>query len=126
MKNKEKIIFYAGLFIFVSAILIGAMCVGYNLASEYRETIVHTIENTVDSLKATLSKMEDEVRNITANESEQHKIYTCKICGWVYDPTEGDPKQDIEKDTPFLSVPNDWLCPTCGAAKTDFAESKGS
>lgn len=120
MKDRKKAAFYAGLVVFVIAVLAGTVCMGYNLTSEYKATIVQTVEDAVDSLRAMLSKMEDGVWNITANESEQYKTYTCKICGWVYDPMAGDPEHGVKKNTPFLSVPNDWLCPTCGAAKTDF------
>lgn len=38
--------------------------------------------------------------------------YVCKICGYVYD----DEKQAV----PFKDLPDRWVCPLCGAAKSDF------
>ena len=46
--------------------------------------------------------------------------YKCSVCGWVYDPEVGDPDGDIAPGTPFEEIPDDWVCPVCGAAKSDF------
>lgn len=46
--------------------------------------------------------------------------YRCIICGYVYDPAEGDPDNDIPAGTPFEDLPDDWVCPVCGASKEDF------
>ncbi|MFW6040272.1 MAG: rubredoxin [Thermoplasmatota archaeon] len=46
--------------------------------------------------------------------------YRCTVCGYIYDPEKGDPTQDIEPGTPFEDLPDDWLCPVCGAPKSDF------
>ena len=46
----------------------------------------------------------------------------CKICWWVYDPAEGDPDSGIEPGTPFEDIPEDWMCPICGATKADFEQ----
>ena len=46
--------------------------------------------------------------------------YVCEICGYVYDPNEGDLDHDINPDLAFDEIPEDWLCPTCGAPKEDF------
>ncbi|MDR2894512.1 MAG: rubredoxin [Alistipes sp.] len=48
------------------------------------------------------------------------KKYVCEICGWEYNPTEGDPAIGIEPGTPFENLPEDWTCPVCGAGKEDF------
>lgn len=50
------------------------------------------------------------------------KRYKCGICGYVYDPKEGDPQNGIEPDTPFEDLPDDWQCPVCTAAKKEFKE----
>lgn len=47
--------------------------------------------------------------------------YQCGVCGFVYDPKEGDPDGGIAPDTPFENVPDNWECPVCGAAKADFS-----
>jgi len=46
--------------------------------------------------------------------------YVCQICGYVYDPEQGDPDNGVEPGTPFADVPDDWTCPVCGATKDDF------
>ena len=46
--------------------------------------------------------------------------YHCTICGHVYDPAEGDPDSGIAPGTPFENLPEDWICPDCGATKADF------
>lgn len=48
--------------------------------------------------------------------------YICTICGWVYDPEEGDPDGGIEAGTAFEDIPDDWVCPVCGATKDQFQE----
>ena len=49
------------------------------------------------------------------------KSYECGICGYVYDPAEGDPENGIEPGTPFEELPDDWECPVCGAPKEEFS-----
>ena len=46
----------------------------------------------------------------------------CDVCGYVYDPARGDPNQSIAPGTPFEHLPDDWVCPICGADKTHFSE----
>jgi rubredoxin len=48
------------------------------------------------------------------------KKYVCSVCGYVYDPNEGDPQSGIEPGTPFEELPDDWVCPVCGADKSAF------
>ena len=42
------------------------------------------------------------------------------VCGWVYDPAEGDPEGGIAPGTAFEDIPDDWVCPLCGVGKDDF------
>ena len=46
--------------------------------------------------------------------------YWCTVCGYVYDPEKGDLTGGIPPGTPFEKLPDDWVCPVCGAAKSDF------
>lgn len=46
--------------------------------------------------------------------------YECKVCGYVYDPAVGDPDSGIPPGTPFEKLPDDWVCPICRAAKSQF------
>ena len=48
--------------------------------------------------------------------------YQCKVCGYVYDPEQGDSEGGIKPGTPFEQLPDDWVCPVCGAAKSEFEE----
>lgn len=50
--------------------------------------------------------------------------YKCTVCGYIYDPEKGDPDSGIKPGTPFEKVPNDWVCPICGAGKEVFEEIK--
>jgi len=46
--------------------------------------------------------------------------YKCIICGYIYDPEEGEPADGIEPGTSFGSLPDDYICPVCGAGKDEF------
>jgi len=47
--------------------------------------------------------------------------YACSICGYVYDPEKGDPDSGVAPGTKFEDLPADWVCPVCGADKSNFA-----
>jgi rubredoxin len=46
--------------------------------------------------------------------------YVCTICDWVFDPVQGDPENGIAPGVEFEDLPDDWLCPVCGAPKSEF------
>lgn len=48
------------------------------------------------------------------------KKYVCTVCGYVYDEETGDPDSGIAPGTKFEDIPDSWVCPLCGAAKSDF------
>ena len=50
------------------------------------------------------------------------KKYVCGVCGYVYNPEEGDPNSDIDPGTSFEDLPDDWVCPVCGIGKDSFEE----
>ncbi len=50
------------------------------------------------------------------------KKWECTVCGYVYDPAEGDSTQDIAPGTSFADLPDDWVCPECGVGKDMFEE----
>lgn len=50
------------------------------------------------------------------------KKYVCTICGYVYDEAKGIPGSGIAPGTKWETLPDTWVCPLCGAAKTDFKE----
>jgi rubredoxin len=51
------------------------------------------------------------------------KKYECTVCGYVYDPEEGDSENGIEPGTSFADLPEDWVCPVCGVGKDEFEEA---
>ena len=46
--------------------------------------------------------------------------YVCTVCGYVYDPEQGDTDNGVEPGTKWENVPDDWECPVCGASKDEF------
>jgi rubredoxin len=50
------------------------------------------------------------------------KKYRCVICGYIYDPDEGDSAGGIEPGVAFEDLPDDYICPVCGAGKEEFEE----
>lgn len=42
------------------------------------------------------------------------KKYVCTVCGYVYEPEDGEPM--------FEDLPDDWVCPLCGVGKDMFEE----
>ncbi|HNW52109.1 MAG TPA: rubredoxin [Prolixibacteraceae bacterium] len=47
----------------------------------------------------------------------------CSICGYTYNPEEGDPAAGIAPGTPFEELPDDYVCPICRAGKNFFIEA---
>jgi len=70
-----------------------------------RGTTPKTAPSYVEEKKETIPKM------------AKHK---CTVCGYIYDPEIGDPDSDIAPGTLFEEIPDDWVCPVCGAAKNEF------
>ncbi len=48
------------------------------------------------------------------------KKYVCGVCGFVYDPAKGDPENNVPPGTAFENLPDNWVCPVCGATKDQF------
>jgi rubredoxin len=47
-------------------------------------------------------------------------LWICTVCEYMYDLHDGDPDNDVDPGTPFLSLPDDWVCPICGIEKERF------
>ena len=43
------------------------------------------------------------------------KKWMCSNCGWIYDEAAGDPASGLAAGTRWEDVPEDWICPDCGA-----------
>jgi len=48
------------------------------------------------------------------------KKYVCTLCGYIYDPEQGIPEEGIAPGTAFEDLPDDFVCPICGAGKEEF------
>ena len=70
-----------------------------------RGTTPRTAPSYIEERKETVSKMAK---------------YKCTVCGYIYDPGAGDPDGGIKPGTPFEKLPDDWVCPVCGASKDQF------
>jgi len=46
--------------------------------------------------------------------------FECRICWYLYDPSEGDALEQIPAGTPFKSLPEHWRCPQCDAERFAF------
>ena len=46
--------------------------------------------------------------------------WECRVCGYVYDPAKGDPDNGVNAGVAFENLPEDWVCPSCGANKDLF------
>jgi rubredoxin len=46
--------------------------------------------------------------------------FICTICGYVYDPAEGDMASGVAPGTAFDDLPDEWVCPDCGVGKDMF------
>ena len=46
--------------------------------------------------------------------------WKCTVCGYIYNPEEGDPDNGIKSGTQFEDLPENWVCPICGASKELF------
>jgi flavin reductase (DIM6/NTAB) family NADH-FMN oxidoreductase RutF/rubredoxin len=57
---------------------------------------------------------------------EENKMdkYVCDVCGYVYNPEAGDPDNGVEPGTAWEDVPEDWVCPVCGAPKDQFSKEE--
>jgi len=60
------------------------------------------------------------IKEESQKEMRKMEKYRCTVCGYIYDPEKGDPDSGIEPGTAFEDIPDDWVCPICGAAKADF------
>lgn len=49
-----------------------------------------------------------------------YRNWMCIICGWVYEEAIGSAEDGLAPGTRWEDVPDDWVCPDCGASKDDF------
>jgi len=61
-------------------------------------------------------------RGINDKESVSMGKWKCVLCGYMYESEDGDPESEIEPGTAFEELPNDWVCPVCGASRDQFGK----
>lgn len=57
---------------------------------------------------------------VVAEKKQTSQKYICTVCNYVYDPEIGDSDGGIQPGTRFEDIPDSWVCPVCGAKKTEF------
>lgn len=63
--------------------------------------------------------------NVKKDKQEEKKMdkYRCVVCDYIYDPAQGDPDSGVQPGTAFEALPDDWVCPVCGADKSQFEKA---
>lgn len=100
-------------------------------SAEYLTYVKNVTKNVLPALLMELSVMyfdqiDDQPKSVTKKKDSTPKIeqvterYQCKQCLSVYDAQYGDEAADVAPGTPFDSLPDTYLCPTCEAKKTEF------
>jgi len=56
----------------------------------------------------------------------RYRKFICNVCGHVYDEALGDTAAGLAAGTRWENIPEDWVCPDCGATKEDFVEAEGA
>ena len=46
--------------------------------------------------------------------------WICTVCQYVYDPSQGDPVNEVPAGVSFEELLEDWKCPVCKVAKSFF------
>jgi len=62
----------------------------------------------------------DKLTKLAEKPKSKSPEYICNVCGYIYNPEEGDPTCGISPGTPFEDLPDDWECPICAAGKEVF------
>ena len=74
-------------------------------------------------VKEELSKNSSEFNNKKASINLEQNRFECRSCGYIYDPSEGNKKLNIPKNTPFSELDgNTFACPVCRAGKNFYKD----
>jgi len=78
------------------------------------EKLENEVTSEVETKEAPVLKVETK---------SELSVHTCTICGFQYNPEEGDPAMGIPPGTSFEDLPEDYKCPICNAGKEYFTKS---
>jgi len=59
---------------------------------------------------------------VATQKKQAAQKYICTVCNYVYDPEIGDPDGGVQPGTRFEDIPDSWVCPVCGAKKSEFVK----
>jgi rubredoxin len=65
----------------------------------------------------------ERVLEIETKRREKMETWQCSVCGYIYDPEQGDPDSGVNPGTAFEDLPEDWVCPVCGASQDQFTKA---
>jgi rubredoxin len=87
----------------------------------YREVLCGKTPPTAPShmKKETAAQAADTGRGASEMAKDMTR-YVCAVCGYIYDPENGDPEGKVPPGTPFEDLPDNWACPVCGVGKMQF------
>jgi flavin reductase (DIM6/NTAB) family NADH-FMN oxidoreductase RutF/rubredoxin len=77
-------------------------------------------EKLVEEEETPDKKQEPKPQEKKQEKEDSMDTFTCQICGYQYNPDEGDPTAGIPPGTPFEELPDDYKCPICNASKEYF------
>ena len=52
-----------------------------------------------------------------------YEKFVCDLCGYIYDEAAGAPDEGVAPGTLWVDVPDSFVCPLCGADKSQFSEA---
>jgi hemerythrin-like domain-containing protein/rubredoxin len=80
---------------------------------EFDRKMIHQVYEKIVSNKE---------KSKTKNESiqKQSEKWECTVCGYIYNPINGDPEHGITPGTNFEDLPENWVCPICFSPKDVF------
>jgi rubredoxin len=64
----------------------------------------------------------EKVLEIIVEGRKKMEKWQCTVCGYIYDPEQGDPDSGVNPGTAFENLPEDWVCPVCGASQDQFTK----
>lgn len=83
--------------------------------NEFDRTMIHRkYESLVEGLEGPGKEEVKTGRKISRTRRQ------CKVCDYVYDPAQGDQEGGTPPGIDFKDLPDDWVCPVCGADKEAF------